>query len=153
MRARAFFRHLPKSNQGFTTVELLSTLIIAAMFLAIFYQVYVTGDAVATRSSHLVLANEVTYRKLQEYENREFQDITTPGGTTPTQVEDFADELPESLPVPTSAVVSTALLTPTLKAVNVKATYGEDATERIIEYTSYIQEGGVGRWDSKEASL
>lgn len=145
MRARAFFKYPAKSSKGFTTVELLSTLIIAAMFLAIFYQVYITGDAVSTRSYHLVLANEVTYRKLQEYENVEFQSITTPGGTTPTQVEDFADELPTNLPVPATAVVSTALLTPTLKAVNIKTTYGEGATERIIEYTTYIQEGGIGR--------
>lgn len=147
MRVRAFFWQFSKveSNKGFTTIELLSTLLIAASFLAIFYQLYITGDAVATRSNHLVLANQVTYGKMQQYENAEFQAITTPGGTTPTQVEDFADELPTNLPVPTTAVVNTALLTPTLKAVNIKTTYGEGATQRIIEYTAYIQEGGVGR--------
>jgi len=135
----------PTKSQGFTTVELLSTLIIAGMFLAIFYNLYVTADSVASRSAQLAAANEVTYRKLQQYENKDFQDIATPGGTTPTQVEDFATEIAVNLPTPKTAVVNTALLTPTLKAVNVKTIYGTGGKQTIIEYTTYIQESGVGR--------
>jgi Tfp pilus assembly protein PilE len=132
-------------TKGFTTVELLSTLIIAGMFLAIFYNLYITADAVSTRSARLVAANEVTYRKLQQYENKDFQDISTPGGTTPTQIEDFVSEMSSNLPTPVTSVVNSALLTPTLKAVNVKTTYGTGGGQQIIEYTTYIQESGVGR--------
>lgn len=132
-------------HQGFTTVELLSTLVIAALFIAIFYQLYVTIDVVATRANHLALANETTYGKLQQYENTSFQDITTPGGTTSAEVEDFTSNLPAALPGPKSAKVSTALLTPTLKAVNVKTTYGSGGAAQIVEYTVYLQESGVGR--------
>lgn len=144
MIARRPFLNSTK-QAGFSTVELLSTLLIAAMFLAIFYQVYVTADGVATRSGHLSSANEVTYGKLQEYENRNFLLITTPGGTTPTQVEDFAASLPSDLPKPVTGTVSTAQLTPTLKAVDVKATYGSGGGQQVIEFTTYIQESGVGR--------
>ena len=140
---RPFLR--PTKQSGFSTVELLMTLLIAAAFLAIFYQLYITADSVATKSSHLTSANEVTYAKLQEYENKNFQSITTPGGTTPTQVEDFSASLPSSLPKPVTAVVNTAILTPTLKAVDVKTVYGSGGGQQIIEYTTYIQESGVGR--------
>lgn len=133
------------NQQGFSTVELLSTLVIAAIFITIFYQLYVTINIVATRANHLALANEATYGKLQQYENTDFQDITTPGGVTSAEVEDFSASLPTALPSPRVAKVSTALLTPTLKAVNVKTTFGQDGAAQIIEYTVYLQESGVGR--------
>lgn len=131
-------------QRGFTTVELLTTLVIAAMFLAVFYQVYVAADVVATRARHLAVVNEAAYRKLQQYENSSFRSITTPGGTSPAQVEDFAADIPSTVPGPVTATVNTALLTPTLKAVNVRVAFGENG-ERIVEYTVYIQESGVGR--------
>ncbi len=132
-------------QSGFTTVELLSTLLIAAAFVAIFYQLYVTADGVSTRSAQLATANEVTYRKLQQYENSSFGAIDTPGGTMPTEIEDFSDDLPDNLPQPVTALVSTAILTPTLKAVNIKTVFGAGGSQRIIEYTTYVQESGVGR--------
>lgn len=136
-------KHRPSA--GFTTVELLATLIIAGTFVVVFYQLYATADVVATRSSMLARANDITYRKLQQYENTSFRTIPTPGGTTAAEVEDFTGELPDNMREGASAVVNTALLTPTLKAVNVKTTYGVNGDQRIIEYTAYIQESGVGR--------
>jgi hypothetical protein len=136
---------MTKNEEGFSTVELLTTLIIAAMFVTMFYQLYSMADTVTAQSNLLVSANYVTYGKLQEYEDKSFSNISTPGGTVSTDVEDFSASLPSILPKPISAKVKTALLTPTLKAVNVKATYGTGGTQRIIEYTTYIQQSGLGR--------
>jgi Tfp pilus assembly major pilin PilA len=139
-------KRLPQAvaQTGFSTIELLTTLVVASIFLLVFYQIYVAADVVATRTSQLAAVNKVTYQKLQQYENTNFQLIATPGGTSPAQIEDFAAEIPSDTPGPVTAIVNTALLTPTLKAVNVKTTFGNNG-ERIVEYTVYIQESGVGR--------
>lgn len=130
-----------QNQSGFTTVELLSTLIIAALFIAIFYQLYLVIDATVTKANYLAVANEITYAKVQQYENMSFNAIATPGGTSSAEVEDYSASLPTTLPGTETGKVSTALQTPTLKAVNVKTSYGT----QVIEYTVYIQESGVGR--------
>lgn len=134
-----------KHSEGFSTVELLYTLIIAAMFLTMFYQTYVIAEALSGRAYDLARVNEKVYQKVQQYENREFTTISTPNGTTPTEIEDFVADLPDNIAQPATAKVFTAALTPTLKAVNVKATYGSGNSQRIVEYTTYIQESGLGR--------
>ena|SRR5687768_14949022 len=134
-----------KHSEGFSTVELLYTLVIAGMFLVMFYQTYVIAEALSGKAYDLARVNEKVYQKVQQYENRDFSTIPTPNGTTPTEVEDFAPELPDNVAQPVIAKVFTAALTPTLKAVNVKATYGSGGSQRIVEYTTYIQESGLGR--------
>lgn len=134
----------PTLSEGFSTIELLVTLAVASTFLGVFYQAYVLADSAITRAQHLAAVNEVAYRKLQQYENSSFQSIPTPGGASPAQVEEFAAEIPDNVPGVSGARVNTAQITPTLKAVNVRVDFGESG-DRIVEYTVYIQESGVGR--------
>lgn len=133
-------------EQGFTIVELLATLIIGALYITVFFQLYGLVDRVSTDSYRLAASNQIVYEKLQEYENREFDSISILNGETPTEIEDFTSTLPSDLPDPVEAKVISAQITPTLKAVTVRATYGASGEgQRIIEYVSYIQESGLGR--------
>jgi hypothetical protein len=134
-------------QSGFTVVELLTTLIIAALYMTMFFQLYTLIDTVSSNSHRLALANEVTYRKLQQYENKNFDDIQVVNGTNLAEIEDFKAELSTNLPGEIEAKVYTAEITPTLKVLTVRAKYGNTVADpdRIIEYSSYIQESGLGR--------
>lgn len=140
--------NIPKLNgsAGFTVVELLVTLIIASLFITVFFQLFTLTDTLSSDSFQLAQADQITYRKVQQYENRNFSTIPVPGGTTPTQIEDFTSELPTTLPAPYKAIVLSAQVTPTLKALTIRTTYGlTGSTQRIIEFADYIQQSGLGR--------
>jgi type II secretory pathway pseudopilin PulG len=131
---------------GFTIVELLITLVIAVLYITIFFQLYTLSDTITTSTYQLAQADQITYRKVQQYENRSFAAIPILNGSTPTQVEDFTSELPTTLPSPYSAVVLTAQITPNLKAITVRTTYGPSGSaQRVIEFADYIQQSGLGR--------
>lgn len=132
-----------QKESGFTIVELLATLIIGSLYVTVFFQMYGLIDRVSSDSYRLAQSNQTVYARVQEYENRAFADIPILNGETPAEVEDFTASLPNDLPDPVEAKVLTAQITPTLKALTVRATYGP--TGQIIEYVSYIQESGLGR--------
>lgn len=135
-----------EKTNGFTVVELMVTLIIAALYVTVFFQLFTLSDTVSNASFQLALADQTTYGKLQQYENRSFAAIPVLNGSTPTQVEDFSSQLPTTLPKPYIGQVLTAQITPTLKAVTVRTTYGPSgSSQRIIEFADYIQQSGLGR--------
>lgn len=139
-------RQTSDNQSGFTVVELLITLIIAALFVTVFFQLFTLSDTISNASFQLAQADQITYGKLQKYENRSFAAIPVLNGNTPTQVEDFTSELPTTLPSPYVGQVLTAQITPTLKAVTVRTTYGPaGSSQRIIEFADYIQQSGLGR--------
>ena len=138
-------RHNPAGEDGFTVVELIITLVITSLFVVIFYQMYTAVNAINNRGYQLALSTKAGYAKLQEYENKLFSDIDTPGGQDSAPIENFVGELPEILGPDKTAVVSSASITPTLKAIDVKVTYTSYGFPQIVEYTTYIQESGLGR--------
>lgn len=138
---------MQQKQDGFTVVELLTTLVIAGIYITVFFQLYTLVDTVSSNAYRLALTNQVTYRKLQQYENRNFNDIQVLNGATLTEVEDFNGELPANLPGQKEAKVYTASITPTLKVLTVRVKYGNTTAnpDRIVEYSSYIQQSGLGR--------
>ena len=136
-----------KSSAGFTVVELLTTLVIAALYIVVFFQMYTLVDGVSADANRLAQSNQITYQKVQQYENRNFSTIQVKNGTTLTEVEDFTSTLPAGLPAPKEAKVYTAEVTPTMKVVTVRTKYGNTLAnpKRVIEYSVYIQESGLGR--------
>ncbi|HWZ66172.1 MAG TPA: hypothetical protein VNX65_05290 [Patescibacteria group bacterium] len=137
---------IAKGVPGFSVVELLVTLVITVLYVTIFFQLYTLSDTVTTTTYQLAQADQITYRKVQQYENRSFASIPVINGSTPTQVEDFTSELPTTLPAPYQAIVLTAQMTPTLKAVTVRTTYGPaGSAQQVIEFADYVQQSGLGR--------
>lgn len=133
-------------DSGFTVVELLVTLVIAVLYVTMFFQLYTLSDTITTSTYQLAQADQITYRKVQQYENQTFASIPIINGSMPAQVEDFSPELPATLPKPYSAVVLTAQITPTLKAVTVRTTYGPSGSaQQVIEFADYVQQSGLGR--------
>lgn len=133
-------------QSGFTVIEVLVTLIIAALYVTIFFQLFTVADQVSGTSYLLAQADQITYRKVQQYENQSFATVPVLNGTTQTVVEDFTSELPANLPSPKSAQVLTAQITPTLKSVVVRTTYGPaGSAQQVIEFSDYIQQSGLGR--------
>jgi Tfp pilus assembly protein PilX len=72
-----------KSQDGFSAVELLITLIVGALFVISFYQIYILttqGNAVARRDA---IASEIAYSNLRRYtEKPSITCDTTPTSTT-----------------------------------------------------------------------
>lgn len=135
-----------EEQTGFTVVEVVATLIIAVLYITMFFQMYLLIDKVANDSYKLSTTNLTTYAKVAKYENKAFANITTPGGASYTEVEDYSSELLVGLPGTKSGKVYTAQISPTLKAVLVRTIYGETGSnKRTIEYVTYIQQNGLGR--------
>jgi prepilin-type N-terminal cleavage/methylation domain-containing protein len=142
-----------KQQRGFTAVEVLVTIIIGALFLLAFYQLYVAVSNINARSTWLANANQVAYAQVQEFENMDFEDIVgmpyfeTDGPIQITDytcrasiaAKDFSAELADAkLPGTSTGYVCAYQISPTLKYIFVTATYNNGA--EILQYNSYIQE-------------
>jgi prepilin-type N-terminal cleavage/methylation domain-containing protein len=144
----------PKSSpsEGFSIVELMITLAIAALAATMLMSLYITADGLTTRATHYASANQVAYAKLQSYENRSFSSININTGSTSAEIEDFVAELNAipGLPPPRVAKVYGSYnngtdTTASLKYILVRVSFGQGADARIIEYGDYIANGGQGR--------
>lgn len=134
------------SAGGFSVVELLITLIVVGIVFTAFTTTFAGVENISKKGTDVALASQITFAKLQEYENKNFNSLptTAPTGTL-QQVEDFSASLPGVLETPRSGKVYINTLSNTLKQVDVKATFGSGATQRYIEYVSFIQKNGLGR--------
>ena len=134
-----------KNNVGFTVIELLITLIVIGVVFLSFTITYTGVQNIGKKSTDVALASSAAFSKLQEYENKSFQNLpaTTPTGTL-QQVEDFSSSLPAVLEKPRTGIVYVNTASTTLKQVVVKVSYGAGSTH-YIEYDTFIQAHGVGR--------
>jgi len=116
-------------------------LILLALFLT------QTTSQIVNNTRRYLIVNSYAFAKMQEYENKTFDNI--PSGVTPTyEVEDFSSSLlavndpPIKQP---SAKVFSEPISGSLKRVRVYISYDSGGVQRYIEYATYIQMGGVGR--------
>ncbi len=130
-------------QKGFSVVELLITLAVAAMAIIIIGTMFGSASRLADGSTDILAANTIAYAKLQKYENYSFASI--PFTTDGTAVEDFSSEIPNSIPGPHVGKVFISQQSATLKYVFVRITYNSGPQERILEYGDFIQAGGLGR--------
>lgn len=137
---------LRERSGGFTVTELIITLFILAVAFSSFVTLFLTIDGVSDRTLDLARANDAAFTKMQEYENRDYADITVGSSGSGYEVEDFTDDLPEGLQNASGKVyVQYEGLSVTLKRVDVKVSYEYGNTEKLIEYANYIHVSGVGR--------
>lgn len=135
---------MTKTQTGFTVVELMVTLFVVASTFIVIATTYSMVARLTDKSQDFLTANSIAHQKLQEYENEEFTNI--PSGPVETPFEnDFSSELPASLTGPREGKVFITAQTPTLKYVFVRVAYYSTGSKQILEYGSYIQQGGLSR--------
>jgi len=135
-----------KTAQGFTVIELLITLIVVGVVFLAFTTTYAGITNISKKGTDVATASQMAFAKLQEYENLDFNNLppTAPIGSL-QQVEDFSSSLPGVLEAPRTGIVYINTVSSTLKQVVVKVTFGSGASQRYIEYDTFIQKHGVGR--------
>lgn len=135
-----------KNAGGFSVVELLITLIVVGVVFIAFTTTFASVSNISKKGSDIATASQQAYAKLQEYENLNYNSLPT---TTPTgslqEVEDFSSALPAVLEKPRVGKVYINTSSITLKQVVVRLTFGSGATQRYIEYVTFIQKNGAGR--------
>lgn len=137
-----------QNNGGFTVVELLITLIVVGVVFVAFTTTFAGVENISKKGSDIATASAAAFSKLESYENLDFNSLpaTSPNGTL-KQVEDFSASLPSVLEAPRSGKVYINTQSTTLKQVDVQVTFGSGASQRFIEYDTFIQKNGVGRWE------
>ncbi len=135
-----------ETEDGFSVVELLITLIIIGIFFGSFTLAFTSIQGINKKANDVIDANQIAFSKMQEYENKSFTSITT---TTPigslVEVENFSSSLPTKLEAPRTGKVYVNTLSPTLKQVIITVEFGSGSAIRRVQYGNFIQAQGIGR--------
>lgn len=137
---------IKRSSGGFTVIELVITLIVVGVVFIAFSTTFAGVENISKKGSDIATASSLAFAKLETYENLDFTSLptTSPAGTL-VQVEDFSSSLPSVLETPRVGKVYINTTSSTLKQVDVQVTFGSGASQRFIEYDTFIQKNGVGR--------
>ncbi|HZL07987.1 MAG TPA: prepilin-type N-terminal cleavage/methylation domain-containing protein [Candidatus Dormibacteraeota bacterium] len=127
-----------RSSDGFTIVELLVSIAVAAIVTASLSQVVTSYVHVAQRGRYLNLANSYAEAKVEALRNTGYNGINV--GTT-----NISAELPSQLPRSRSASMTVSSPSTGLKQVDITLTYKDQAQTNTLAYTTYIGELGVGQ--------
>ncbi len=140
------FGKAKNSQEGFSVVELLITLIIIGTAFGAFMIIFTSIQSINKKGLDISSANSLAFAKSQEYENKSFAAITatSPAGTL-VEVEDFSSSLPTTLASPRVGKVYVNTSSATLKQVVVNVTFGSGSEQRQIQYADFIQAKGLGR--------
>lgn len=133
-----------QTQKGFTVIELLVTLFVVTSTFLVITTTYSMVARLTDKAQDFLAANSIAHQKLQQYENEEFTEI--PSGPVGAPYEEaFTDSLPATLSGPREGKVFVTAQTPTLKYIFVRITYHSTGSKQILEYGSYVQQGGLGR--------
>lgn len=121
-------------SSGFTAIELLITLFVAAAFLAAGYQLFnlVIKDGGSTRAESA--ASNVAYDYLRRYSDSATNPCTT---TTPLENEAITIEGVAS-PIVTVSITCPQSTTTTLSRIEVSISYGLGSDTRTIKYATFV---------------
>lgn len=139
-------RGLCADEQGFSIIELMTTLAILSWIMLTIITFMIQIDGILDKTERRLTAITTLYEKYQEYETKSFTTLTQGSSSNSYEVEDFTDDLPADLREPRSAKVYIRDVTPTLKKIDVRISYKESPTKnRTINISTGVQESGVGR--------
>lgn len=139
----------PAEQKGFSLIELMLALVLCSVVLTVGFELLIIGRQINARTEALLAANSVAFAKIQEYENKTFDNITV--GVAPTyEIEDFSTQLPALsdgfVKNGTAKVYNEfAPNSGSLMKLRVVIDFQYGSRTRKIEYGTYIQMGGVGR--------
>lgn len=126
------------ASDGFTIVEILVSIAVAAIVIASLSQVVTTYVHLAQRGRWLNLANAYVEAKVESLRNVGYNGLA-PGSTSLTS------ELTTQLPPARSASMTVGNPSGGLKKVEITVSYPDQGQTKTYSYTTYIGELGVGR--------
>jgi prepilin-type N-terminal cleavage/methylation domain-containing protein len=126
------------SASGFTIVELLVTIAVAAIVTASLNQVVTTYVHTSQRGRYLNLANAYAEAEIETLRNTGYNGI--PLGTS-----SLTSALPSQLPLSRSASMTVTNPSGGIKQVSLTITYKDQSQTNSYYYTTYIGELGVGQ--------
>jgi prepilin-type N-terminal cleavage/methylation domain-containing protein len=126
------------SSDGFTIVELLVSIAVAAIVTGSLSQVVTSYVHVAQRGRYMNLANAYAEAKVEALRNTGYNGLSA--GTS-----SLSSELPAQLPPTRSASMTVSSPASGLKQVDITLTYRDQSQTNTLAYTTYIGELGVGQ--------
>jgi len=137
---------LKSSEEGFSIVELLITLIVIGVTFGAFLTIFTNIQNINKKATDINTANALAFAKVQQYENTAYTSlpVTAPSGTL-VEIEDFSGSLPTTLQSPRVGKVYMNSMSTTLKHVVVSIEFGDGSAKRTIQYANFIQKNGLGR--------
>ncbi len=132
---------------GFTIIEAMLGLAAAAVLALTAMSLTTLSTQIIGNTKRYLTINSIAFAKLQEYENKSFDDIDV--GIAPDyEIEDFSGSISAltdpRIDSPVAKVYSEPI-SGSLRKVRVVINYKNGTQNRFIEYATYIQMGGVGR--------
>jgi prepilin-type N-terminal cleavage/methylation domain-containing protein len=127
-----------KSSDGFTIVEILVSIAVAAIVTMALNSVVTTYLHVSQRGRYLNLANSYVEAKVEALRNQGYNSLST--GTS-----SLTAELPSQLPLTRSASMNVTAPSGGIKQVDISVTYKDQGFSNSVSYTTYLGELGVGQ--------
>ena len=127
-----------RTSDGFTLVELLVSIAVAAIVTAALSQVVTSYVHVAQRGRYLNLANAYAEAKIESLRNTGYNGLSL--GTT-----SLTGELPTQLPPSRSASMTITSPSSGIKQVDLTISYKDQGQSNTYSYTTYVGELGVGQ--------
>lgn len=130
--------HRPLPAEGFTLVEILVVIAVAAVMIVSLNSVVTGYMHVAQRGRYLSLANAYVEAKTEALRNNGYNSLSL--GTS-----SLTGELPTQLPPSRSASMVVTSSSGGLKQVDITVSYKDQGQSNAYAYTTYIGELGVGQ--------
>lgn len=129
---------LHKNQTGFTLVELLVCIVVAAIVISSLNQVVDSYVHVGQRGRWLNLANAYVEGKVEALRNTGYNGVST--GTS-----SLTSELPSALPPSRSASMTVTAPQTGIKQIDITVSYKDQGQTQSYAYTTYMGELGVGQ--------
>ena len=127
-----------QNKNGFTIVELLIGITMAAMFAGTFSVLLANASKTAQRGRDLAVANSFAENKIEELRSAGYLAVNI--GTF-----DITSELPSELQESREALLTISTVPAAIKKVELNITYNDQGRQVTYSYITYIGEIGVGQ--------
>lgn len=130
---------LKKSESGFTLVELITAIVIGALFFAAVTNLISNNAYLSERARDVATSNSFAENKVEELRSAGYLSLSD--GSI-----DVSGELPSELQSPKTGTVTISSQSTSIKRVAIAVTYNDQGTPKTYSYTTFIGELGVGQY-------
>ena len=130
---------LKTKTDGFTIVELITAIVIGALFITAVSTLITNNGRISQRARDTTAANSFAENKIEALRSTGYASLSN--GTT-----DITSDMPNELRSPRSASVAISSVSTSIKKIDITIAYNELGETRTYNYTTYIGELGVGQY-------